>query len=144
MGHGAAKPTQYDLIHTTEEHLHNEGKVYPTLATGVIVTSSATAWTLGNYAEVIPGGTVTEDFDIHWIVVEGASADATYEIVLYKSTTEIARTRITIPDFANIVMLQSVPILSPVVDGNYQIQAKVATENAAADTITISVGYHTY
>ena len=71
-------------VHILKEHVHSAQMVYPSLAGGTTVTSSAVAWTLGGFQEIIPVNTITDFYDIHWITVEGISADAIFEIVLYK------------------------------------------------------------
>ena len=132
------------LSHSLEEHVHKPNKVYPTLANGVTVTGAAGAWTLGNFAEVVPASTITEDFDIHYITVEGASASDVYEIVLYAATTEIGRARVAFVDIANSQTLPSIPFQCAIQPANTQIQAKVASSGGGSDTITISVHYHEY
>jgi tellurite resistance-related uncharacterized protein len=131
-------------IHHIEEHLHKEANVYPTLTGGVTATSHTDAWTLGNYIEVVPASTISSVYDIHWINVEAMSDDVTFELVLYASTTEICRVRVTGADVANARLFPSIPVITPKVAADTQIQAKVASSGAGGDTITISLGYHTY
>jgi hypothetical protein len=142
--HKAGKKTMSDNIQIIEEHLHGSSNVYPTLAAGVTVTSSAVADTLGNYAEIVPASTITSDFDIHFINIEAVSAAATYELVLYDTTTEIGRIRFTAVGTPNNITFPTRPLITPVVAKNKQIQAKLASDNAVADTATISIEYHTY
>jgi len=130
-------------LHTIEEHLHSASKVYPTGAGGVTVTSGG-QWTLGNYAQVVPINTITSPFDIHFVNIEGANDDTTYELVLYAATTEIGRIRFTTVDIANARMFPSIPMQTPVIAANSQIQAKVMSSTVGADTVTISLYYHIY
>lgn len=142
--HIADRATTWDKTDVMEEHMHSASAVYPTLANGVTITGAAGAWALGNFTEIIPVNTIAEDFDIHFINVEGASASDVYEIVLYAGTTEIGRVRVTFIDIANSQTLPSVPIQTRIQSKNTQIQAKCANLSGGGETVTISVYYHTY
>ena len=66
------------------EHIHSAQKVYPTLVAGVTLTTHATTWVLGTIAEIVPINTITNEFDIHEVLVEDVNTqDKTYELVLY-------------------------------------------------------------
>lgn len=134
----------YSIAHRIEEHVHKESKVYPTLAAGVTVTSSATAWVLGSFATVVAASTITSDFDIHYISIESISANGVYELVLYYgvSDTECGRVRFT--KNTNQDGTMNIPMMTPIIPANSQIRAKVASSNAVADTVDISIFYHTY
>ncbi len=144
MVHIAGKETAADKVRIMEEHVHSISNCYPTLAGGVTITGAAGAWTLGDFVEIVPVDTITDDFDIHYITVEGASASDTYEIVLYAATTEIARVRISFIDIANSMTLPSVPIQMRIQPDGTQIQAKCASSSGGSDTIKISLHYHIY
>lgn len=134
----------YAIAHTIEEHVHKESKVYPTLAAGVTITSSATAWVLGSFATIVAASTITSDFDIHHISIESISANGVYELVLYYGAgdTECGRVRFT--KNANQDGTMNVPMMTPIIPANSQIRAKLASNNAVADTSDISIFYHTY
>jgi hypothetical protein len=144
MGHVAGKETAADKAKVMEEHVHSASKVYPTLAAAVTVTGAAGAATLGNYAEIVPASTITSPFDVHYINVEDASADDSYELVIYATTTEIGRVRFIVDTSVFGSGLPAVPIQTPIVDANAQIQAKVASIGGGGDTVDISLHYHTY
>lgn len=134
----------YDKLHNTCDHLHSSAKIYPTLAAGVTVTGAVGAWTLGSYAEIVPASTITDAFDVHWIVVESVSASGIYELVLYAATTEIGRVRFSVVDTAQGSTISPIPFICPIQAANTQIQAKVASSSGGSDTIDISIFYHTY
>lgn len=190
-------------------------KLFPTMADGILVTSSAAAWTLGAAATInfhyldnaitlnpgegeatripctghrfkvgdvvtIAGSalndgekTVTEisdadhfdfddgtyngetfagtetaqvvipsDFNIKYISIENLSANAVYEIVLYDDGGEIGRAVATKNAAQDGTV--NVPIQTPIIDAGSKITAKAATNNAAGDTATIRIFYHTY
>lgn len=128
------------------QHVHNQSRVYPTLANGVVVTGGAGVWQLGAFVEIIPANAIASAFDIHWINFEDASATDVYEFVLYKglggSEVEIGRIR-TIRDAAQSGTAK-VPIQIPAQNANTRISAKVASKSGGGDTVTVSVYYHIY
>jgi len=137
----------YAENHTLLEHNHSAAKVYPTMADGVLITSSDVDWTgLGAFAEIIPKDTITSDFDIHFVNVEAVSATAIYELVLYSSDTTAERevARVRFPKTTNQDGPQSVPVQIRLMRGSSQIKAKLASNNAVADTATVSLFYHEY
>lgn len=141
IDHIAERETAYDKVEILSEHAHSASCIYPTLAAGVTATTAAGAWTLGNFVEVVPVNTITEDFDIHHINIEAVSADDCYEIVLYAETTEIGRVRGYVKDQASHPNWK---FQDKLIAANSQIQAKVASSLGGAATMTISLHYHTY
>lgn len=129
------------MIH---EHIHARSNVYPTLAAGVTITAGA-AWTLGNYAVIVPANTITQPFDIHYMNIGSASANDTYEIVLYSgadgSEVEIGRVRFTRNSTQYSPPL--IPITTDIVAKNSQIKAKIAS-SAGSNNAVASIYYHTY
>ena len=135
----------YARAHIVEEHMHKAANTFPTLADGEVVIGAANAWALGNFKEIAPANAIDEDFDIHFIVVEGASVADVFEIILYAATVEIGRARVAFIDIANSQTLPSVPFQCEIQPANTQIQAKIANKTgASAGQITISLHYHIY
>lgn len=136
----------YARAHTTHEHFHHQARCYPTLANGVVVLGGA-AWTLGNFVEIVPVGSgealQTNDFDIHHIIVESSNATDIYELVLYAVEVEIGRVRFVADTGIFTGGVPDVPIQTPIIPANTQIQAKLASISGG-DTATISLYYHTY
>jgi len=128
------------------QHVHNQAKVYPSLADGIIVTGGAGAWQLGNFVEIIPANTIQTAFDIHYINFEGASATDTYEFILFKGAlgNEIEIGRIRTDRESATSGITNVPIQIPAQDANTRISAKVASKSGGSDTVTVSVYYHIY
>ncbi|KKN53504.1 hypothetical protein LCGC14_0602010 [marine sediment metagenome] len=128
------------FTHTMNEHVHNQSRVYPTLANGLDVISGA-GWVLGEFKEIVPNAAIGSDFDIHYISIEALSANETYELVLYAVTTEIGRVRF----IKNAVQdgTMNIPFQCDIQPAGTQIQAKLATESGA-DTARISIFYHYY
>jgi hypothetical protein len=144
MGHVAEKPTIHDFLHVLEEHMHSAQDVYPTGAGGVTVTGAAGAWTLGAFTEIIPADTVVEDFDLHWVNVEGVSASGLFELVLYAVEVEICRTRFTVLGTPANVIIPAIRIQTPIFVKNTQVQAKIMNSAGGSESATISVEYHLY
>lgn len=126
-----------------QEHVHSAAKVYPTGGAGVTVTQAAGAWTLGAAATIIPANTVTKDFDVHYINIEGASGDDTYELVLYDDGVECGRMRFTTVDIANARFLGSIPMQTSLLEKNSALTAKVMGSVGSLNCV-ISVFYHEY
>ena len=143
MPYIAGRKSTFDYVHIMEEHLHSISMCYPSLQAGVSVLSGI-AWTLGNFVEVIPVNTIGEPFDIHWLIVESVTDDETYELVFYNVETEISRVRWASDQAAGGRILSvPIPTLMGIQAANSQIQCKLAS-SGAAETVVISVLYHTY
>lgn len=128
------------------QHVHQQARVYPTLADGVVITGGAGAWQLGSFVELVPLNAITSAFDIHYVNFEGASATDTYELVLYKGTegNEVEIGRVRSDRQSATSGITNVPIQIPAQDANQRISAKVASKSGGGDTVTISVYYHLY
>jgi len=104
----------------------------------------------GTYTEQTPPGdanetaqdVIEEDFDIHYVSLENLSANAVYELVVYDDGTECGRNRFT--KNANLDATVNAPIQTPIIAAGSVVTAKLSTNNAAGDTATISLFYHTY
>ncbi len=127
-----------------QEYVDSPSKCYPTLANGITLEGVAGAWTLGAFKEIIPANTITSDFSIYFIIIEGATLDDVYEIVLYMVETEIARVRLSIVDLAQGSVLPFLPVQTPRLTKNSQIQGKCANMAGGSEDITISLHYRVY
>ena len=129
-------------------HLHSACNVYPTLANGIEVAAvnDASTWTLGTITQVVPINTIALPFDIHYLLIENASADTTYCIVFYygPDDTECGRTRFTKDSIGQLAVTSSVPFITPLIPANSRIRARLATPGNNGETVTLSVFYHTY
>ena len=143
MEHIAGRARNADKLHVMEEHLHSMSQVYPSMQDGVAVTSAG-VWTLGAFTELIPVNTITEDFDIHFVVLETVSDDEEYELVFYNVETEISRIRFS-SDLAagGRIISFPIPTLMPIEKKNSQIQMKLAS-SGDTETVVLSVIYHIY
>lgn len=129
------------------EHIHGVDLAMPSLADGVLVTSKNIAWTLGdNFAVVIATDAVPNDFDIHWINIEDASANGVYEVWLYSGAdaAEVVIAKKRFVREAARVATTGIALMTPLLPANTQIKAKLASDGAVADTANISVDYHVY
>ena len=145
--------TLFGRIEQILEHIHSAQKVYPTQAEevggdegdGITLQTAAGNWALGAYVEIVPADKITNEFDIHEILVEDVDTkDKTYELVLYYGAgdTECGRTR-----FSSSTNKGGVPngdmqtILMP---ANARIRGQLAIEDGGSKTAKISLRYHTY
>ncbi len=133
--------TLHGLLGDVYEEIHTAQLVYPTMALGALVTAHADAWTPGAFAEVVPINTITGEFHIHHICVCSASANGDYEVILYHVETEIGRFTFTRSDKKDDV--EGIDLFTPHCAANSQIQAKLASSNAASeDTVRLKLWYH--
>lgn len=136
----------FSYLRNNYKHIHNPYKVYPTLASGVQLTASTTAWELGSITEIIPAGVVPEDFDIHEVKPEAIDSTEVYEIVLYEgpSGSEVELGRCRISNNTNVSSKTPSLITSKVIEYGTRISGAVATGSSNSDTITVSLAYHEY
>ena len=131
--------------HNTNDHFHRPSLLWPTLAPAILITSKNIAWTLGdNFATIVAADDITEPFDIHWIHFDAISAQGAYEVHLYYGAGDIEIARIPFVKAAQQDGLYSTQSMTPIIPANSQVRAKLASDNAAADTANIKIRYHTY
>jgi hypothetical protein len=142
----AAHKTVLGYLNSLYQHLHEQARVYPTLANGIVVTGGVGAWALGSFVEIIPANTITSPFDIHYVNFEDASATDSYQLILYAglggAEVEIGSVRTKRESATSGTT--SVPIQIPPQMANARISAKVASKSGGSDTVTVSVYYHLY
>ena len=148
--------TDYPVLQTNQtllgyakggyQHVHEPAKCYPTLANAATFSSGEAAWAESAIQELIPANTITTPFDIHYLNVEAAGTNTTYEISLWSglagAEVEIGRVR-TVKQTV-VAGFNSVPIQIPPQPANTRISVKIATPTANVDTIDFSVFYHRY
>jgi len=139
-------PTVMNYQKGTYYHVHAPAKVYPTLDDAVVVTAAAAAWTLGSITEIIPADTITNAFDIHWIVLTDISDVDQYELVLYSGLAESEEEigRIAFSRNTNFVQEGNLPIQVPVQLSNTRISAALACKSTSDHTSSVKVYYHIY
>ena len=130
-----------------EEHLHNTVFLYPDLAGSVELEKASGAWAAHpTPVQIIPAGTITEDFDLHFLNVSAISANGEYSIRLY---TGAALNEVLIGTYGavrNAVQSQegSRTIITPLFPANTRISASLSSENVGLNTLNIKVEGHTY
>ncbi len=130
--------------HYIQEHLHSAQLVAPSGAAPIALASGGGAWTLGNFSNnIIAADAVTLPFDLHWVVVEGPSANAWYEIVLYYGGTDIECARAAWGRTAVFTNSISIPVMTVILPASSRIRAKMMDDTGGA-TAQIKVFYHTY
>lgn len=139
--------TLYGYLLAWYKHVHMPQWVYPFLDDGVILTGHNDAWTLGSKVEIIPASTITNWFDIHWVIIEAVSANDVYSIELYSgevaSEVTIGQLKIVKNTTAGSGAI-SIPIQVPKQEANARISAACASKSGGADTVTISLAGHEY
>ncbi len=136
-------PTHPFWGHYVDEHLHHQQFIAPWAAIPITVTAGA-AWVLGVFtADILANGWGTEIFDIHWIYVSNASANATMDFIIYAGADDeecaratMTRTGVQTNSFQGAC--QSMKMIA-----GSRIRAKMMSENAG-QTVDIKLGYHLY
>ena len=137
--------TLFGRLRQLIEHVHSVQSVYPTLADGVSLTASANDWALGTIVEIVPTNTITNEFDIHEVLVEDVNTqDKTYELVLYYggSDTECGRTRFAASSTKGGV--PAVAMQTILIPANSRIRGQLAIQDGGSKTAKVSLRYHTY
>lgn len=136
----------YGILDMLKRHVHSVTKVYPSLANNVTLTGGAGAWQLGNFAEIIPSSTITDWFDIHWVVVVDPSVTDNYQVELYQGElgSEELICQMKVSRDTNQGTTTSVPVMTPLIPPNTRISGKVASGLGGNDTLDIAVLYHEY
>jgi len=114
--------------------------VWPTLAAGIPVVSSAANWTYGIVTEIIPAGTIATPFNIHAIVPETCSDDGVFQLALYYGAADTlfmtVRYAIVGGFFGNtFIWTRS----SPLIPANSRIRAALASSDGFANQCTQSL-----
>ncbi|GAH04408.1 unnamed protein product, partial [marine sediment metagenome] len=108
---------------------------------GVLVTAANAAWTLGNYATIIPANAIDRFFHIHHLCICEASANGNYELRLYSG----AGVRLAIATFSRTDKkddVEGIDLNTPHLSANSQVRAKLASSNVALDTVRVKFWYH--
>lgn len=136
----------FGLLQKNELHLHSIGLCYPSLATGILLTGGASSWELGNFVEIIPANIITDHFDIHWISAYNASVTDSYQINLYQGLegNEQLISEIPIVREATQSGISPNKVMTPLLNPNTRISAKIASLTGGNDTIRVKLQYHTY
>jgi len=134
------------ILHKLDEHVHSVQKCFPILADCISIPSAASSWTYGDYVEIVPVNTITNDFDIHLLNISNISTNDEYEIQI-ASGNEGSEISIACVSFERtLVMSQegSVIIQTPVIPANSRISAKLASKSTVANSASFKIHYHTY
>lgn len=128
------------------DHIHSEQYVYPTLADGIVCTSGAGDWGLtAGYTQIVPATTIRDIFDIHEILIEDANTkDKTYQLNLYATTNYTFIGSVRFNSGSTKGGIPSQVFMTPLIDADEPIFAKLAIEDGGSKTAKISVRYHTY
>lgn len=135
-------------IHYIEEHFHSAQKTYPDLAdpVSIVSTNGVGTWTLGADTEIVPISTITEEYDLHHIVISSISANEDFQLNLY-SGADGAGTLICSVSFSRVDAFTrsfDMPVMTDILPANTRVYGKLADGDDAGITVLIKVLYHTY
>ena len=130
--------------HYIQEHLHRPQLVAPSGAGPIGLTSGGGAWGLGNFSnDIIAADAVEDPYDVHWVVVEGPSANAWYEIVLYYGPADIECGRAAFGRTAVFTNSVSIPVMTEILPALSRLRAKIM-DSVGGSSVNMKVFYHTY
>jgi len=133
-------------LHTLKEHAQGSVQCYPTQASPVTLSATASAWgDFTDITEIVPVSTInSNEFDIHWAVISGITANGDYELKLFKDAgnTEIAHVAFT----RNAQHSQEgyIRITTALLDAETRISGSLSSSNAAADAANVKLIYQRY
>jgi len=126
------------------QSVHACGRIAPSGAAPITLTSDGTAWTLGNFSnDIIADGAVPQSFAIHWMVISNPDQNAWYDIVLYYGATDIECARTTFARENNFVNSINVPVQMRVMPAGTRVRAKMM-DSVGGGSCDIKVIYHQY
>jgi hypothetical protein len=131
----------YGRLDELYDQFQERRKCYPNLAAGATIVSSASAWTYGSYAAIVPASTITNPYHVLALIIETCSiSDGVFQVGLYQGAgdTLITEMRFSIAGgfFGNQVYI----VGSAECVANAQIRCRAAC-SAGAATLTVSVVY---
>jgi len=139
------KNNLFSKICRLQQQFNNSCKVYPSLEDGVRVFANVGKWVLGECVEVVPIDVITTRFNIHCIVIENASLEDSYELVLFKglidNEIEIGRIRFNKSDKKG-QGVSNINFQCKCLQANERISAKVASSSGNNGYVDISLMYH--
>ncbi len=135
----------YHHLHYADEHFHSVCDVYPSLVPGIDVTAGAAGppWVLGAFTEIVPASAITNEFDIHYVSVEGMDTNDVYELHLFWGAGDTLAGKRRFTKTAVMDGVQNVPFQTKVIPANSRIRAKLASA-AGGSIARISIGHHPY
>ena len=123
--------------------LFAETRVAPSLAAGVAITPSATAWKLGAMTEVLATNICATAYQVTGVSVLGANTTSgNFQLILYEGTA--ATTALCAVAFsAATAQTQSlhIPVVSKSVAANRVVSAKVAAATTTLPAPVIKINY---
>lgn len=136
----------WGLTQRNEKHNHAVGKCYPDLANGITVTGGSGAWELGSFVEIVPANTIDDYFDVHWVTAYGASVTDSYQLNLYQGAEGSEKLISSIPLVREATQSGVSPVssMTPLLNPNTRISAKLASLSGGNDTMKVKIIYHTY
>lgn len=136
----------YAEAYIAKKHMHAKMYIYPELAPYVVATSHTTAYTYGDYVEIVPADTITLPFDVHYADVDNMDTTGEYVIEIAKGTVgnEEKISCFSVNRSVNKTSSEGQPIQNPIMPANTRICARVAHSVGGGAQAGIKVAYHEY
>ena len=129
-------------------HVHSSSLCYPRDADPVTLTAvnDGSTWSEGTKVEVIPASTITDAFDIHFVILGEISANSNYVVKLYTggAGSEVFWAECAFIRDSNQVRGAEIPIQGDPVPANTRISASLLSAANNGETVDIKLYTHTY
>jgi len=128
------------------QHVHQPAKVYPTLQDPIALAAAAGAWAaFPTPTEIIPANTITNAFDVHWVLCSDLSEVDYYELKLYTggAGSEVEIGHIAFHRTSVFNQEGNLPIQVTRIAANSRISAAISCGTASA-TCGVKLYYHEY
>lgn len=134
-------------LQTGYYHIHGDSFLYPDKADPVQLTSSAASWSeTGAIVEIIPSGSITKAFDLHWCSVWDISTTL-YGVIDIFAGEPGAEERIGAVDVgrtANFSREMAMPAMIPQQPAGTRISCRFSDNTTSSRTVNIKFYGHTY
>lgn len=130
-------------LNTSYKHVHGTPFIFPNLAAAVSLTKSTTEWLEGTAGILIAANAATDNFDIHYAVINDISANGQYQLNLYANDTTLIG-GIVFSRSANFSQEVHLPVQIPQQLKGTKITGKLAGSGTGGSTCGVKLVGHYY
>jgi hypothetical protein len=129
-----------------EDHIHSPQGITPLGATPAALVAGVGAYTWGAFVELMPAGTTTALFDLHWAIINNPDTNGDYEIEFVYGQTDTHACYAGFRRSAPTVEVVPMPLMTIRIPAGSRIQARCRHSiGAGAPSVAVSrVYYHEY
>jgi len=129
-------------------HIHSPSICYPRDAGSVTLTAvnDGSTWSEGTKVEIVAANTITDAFDIHFVLLGEISTNSEYVVKLYKGDagSEVFWGECAFIRDTNQVRGAQIPVQGPPISANTRVSASLLSAANNGETVDIKIYTHTY